>query len=497
MDTLDGQRAVLEALVQETEKAVDETQERLEMVGVELDDMCRRLGMGDSFQGWSTVCDDEGGSVDGRGDGSGLGPREFKALEGLSPVEARQLVTSLVEDATAAGIGDMLRREEAAKQMKVDHTRDMVRLSMLDSATDSNDAGDDNSSCFGSLSGVVPEEEGVTAGGSDGGGHRTPAGPSAEVLSDRTVGLGPVAANLFASPAPRHLSSRASWGGPRPSPRSGMPPSPISSRDACEASANRRLSGQHMDNIMARQRQLELGAEAEKKRLEKLVERNRVLSQDLQRERAERQRVQARLVTAERGAEGLEAESLRDTIAALEGVWGELGVAHDQRLGLMGAVASGVLREAEAQLEEARDERVSLGAKIGSLREDLGSLWAMLGKLGDMDATNQSISDKPLRAQAEELSKLVLSASEEVSAGAARRAKLRSAASAAVRVLDLPDEDIGSELASLLNESKFTLPRALSGDEEMVALSLGENQGGIKGGGTGPERQRGDAGPFF
>ncbi|CAM9338179.1 unnamed protein product, partial [Ectocarpus sp. 12 AP-2014] len=117
MDTLDGQRAVLEALVQETEKAVDETQERLEMVGVELDDMCRRLGMGDSFQGQSIVCDDESSSVDGRGDGSGLGPREFKALEGLSPVEARQLVTSLVEDATAAGIGDMLRREEAAKQV--------------------------------------------------------------------------------------------------------------------------------------------------------------------------------------------------------------------------------------------------------------------------------------------------------------------------------------------------------------------------------------------
>lgn len=48
----------------------------------------------------------------------------------------------------------------------------------------------------------------------------------------------------------------------------------------------------------------------------------------------------------------------------------------------------------------------------------------------------------------------MLSASEEVSAGAARRAKLRSAASAAVRVLDLPDEDVGSELARLLNEVK-------------------------------------------
>lgn len=49
-----------------------------------------------------------------------------------------------------------------------------------------------------------------------------------------------------------------------------------------------------------------------------VVERNRALTQDLQRERAERQRVQARLVAAERGAEGLEAESLRDTVAALE-----------------------------------------------------------------------------------------------------------------------------------------------------------------------------------
>lgn len=48
---------------------------------------------------------------------SGLGPREFKALEGLAPVEARLLVTSLVEDATASGIGDMLRKEEASKQV--------------------------------------------------------------------------------------------------------------------------------------------------------------------------------------------------------------------------------------------------------------------------------------------------------------------------------------------------------------------------------------------
>eukprot|EP00903_Cladosiphon_okamuranus_P005837 g5778.t1 len=498
MDTLDGQRSVLEALVQETEKAVDETQERLEMLGVDLDDMCRRLGMGDSFQGRSTVAEDEGG------DGSGLGPREFKALEGLTPVEARLLVTSLVEDATASGIGDMLRKEEASKQaaemaelkdknksmkdelfrlsqrysrrmsmMKVDHTRDLVRLSMLDSAAgESNDATDDNSSCFGSLSGgaTVPEEEEEEEA------PRTPSGPTEPPLSDRVAGLGPVAANLFASPAPRQVSCRASWGGPRPSPRSGIPPcapSPISSRDACEASANRRLSGQHMDGLMARQRQLELAAEAEKKRLEKVVERNRALTQDLQRERAERQRVQARLLAAERGAEGLEAESLRDTVAALEGVWGELGVAEDQRLGLLGTVASGVLREAEAKLEEARDERVSLGAKIGSLKEDLASLWAMLGKGDGVDAAAEAISHKPLRAQAEGLSKLVVAAGGEVCAGTSRRAKLRSAASAAVRVLELEDKNIGPDLSTLLNQTAFVLPRALIGDPGMVALSAG------------------------
>ncbi|CAN0423866.1 unnamed protein product, partial [Discosporangium mesarthrocarpum] len=34
-------------------------------------------------------------------------------------------------------------------------------------------------------------------------------------------------------------------------------PSPISSRDASEAAANRRLSGQHADYILANQRQLE------------------------------------------------------------------------------------------------------------------------------------------------------------------------------------------------------------------------------------------------
>lgn len=49
-----------------------------------------------------------------------------------------------------------------------------------------------------------------------------------------------------------------------------------------------------------------------------MVDRNRALTQDLQRERAERQRVQARLVAAESSSEGMEAESLRDAVAALE-----------------------------------------------------------------------------------------------------------------------------------------------------------------------------------
>ena len=43
-----------------------------------------------------------------------------------------------------------------------------------------------------------------------------------------------------------------------------------SSRDACEASANRRLSGQHLENVMARQKQLEHAADVERKRLEKV-----------------------------------------------------------------------------------------------------------------------------------------------------------------------------------------------------------------------------------
>ena len=64
--------------------------------------------------------------------------------------------------------------------MKVDHTRDMVRLSMLDSAGDS---AEDSSSCFGSFSGLVPEEEEQAA----------PSTPleQAEAFPDRAGGLEP------------------------------------------------------------------------------------------------------------------------------------------------------------------------------------------------------------------------------------------------------------------------------------------------------------------
>lgn len=49
-----------------------------------------------------------------------------------------------------------------------------------------------------------------------------------------------------------------------------------------------------------------------------VVERNRALTQDLQRERAERQRVHTRLVAIENGVEGASAESLRDAMVELE-----------------------------------------------------------------------------------------------------------------------------------------------------------------------------------
>ena len=68
-----------------------------------------------------------------------------------------------------------------ARQMKVDHTRDMVRLSMLDSAGDS---AEDSSSCLGSFTGLVPEEEEEQAAPS------TPL-DQVEAFPDRVGGLEP------------------------------------------------------------------------------------------------------------------------------------------------------------------------------------------------------------------------------------------------------------------------------------------------------------------
>ena len=42
---------------------------------------------------------------------------------------------------------------------------------------------------------------------------------------------------------------------------------------------------------------------------------------------------------------------------------------------------------------------MSLGAKVGSFREDLRSLWEMLGKSGEVSQVSESLAEKPLRAQ--------------------------------------------------------------------------------------------------
>ena len=52
-----------------------------------------------------------------------------------------------------------------------------------------------------------------------------------------------------------------------------------------------------------------------------------------------------------------------------QGVWGELGVAEDQRLGLLDTVASGVLREAEAKLEEVGGREGERGTRAERERE--------------------------------------------------------------------------------------------------------------------------------
>ena len=49
---------------------------------------------------------------------------------------------------------------------------------------------------------------------------------------------------------------------------------------------------------------------------------------------------------------------------------------------------------------QARDESLSMGAKVGSLKEDLRALWAMLGKGSEEEATvAESLAGKPLRVQ--------------------------------------------------------------------------------------------------
>lgn len=49
---------------------------------------------------------------------------------------------------------------------------------------------------------------------------------------------------------------------------------------------------------------------------------------------------------------------------------------------------------------QARDERVSVGAKLGSLREDVRALWDMLGNSSEEEeAVVNSLEGKPLRVQ--------------------------------------------------------------------------------------------------
>lgn len=49
--------------------------------------------------------------------GGVLNARELKALEGLTGKEAQMLISALVDDLTACGIGEMLRVQEADKQV--------------------------------------------------------------------------------------------------------------------------------------------------------------------------------------------------------------------------------------------------------------------------------------------------------------------------------------------------------------------------------------------
>lgn len=77
----------------------------------------KRVGKGGFDSPCGTAGESGDASIDSPGGGGGvLGTREFKAVEGLIPKEARLLVTSLVDDMTSAGIGEMLRLQEADKQ---------------------------------------------------------------------------------------------------------------------------------------------------------------------------------------------------------------------------------------------------------------------------------------------------------------------------------------------------------------------------------------------
>lgn len=67
----------------------------------------------------------------GGGGGGVLASREFRAVEALNPREIRLLITSLMDDITSSGIGDMLRLQEADKQVGQRRGRAYCRCSGL------------------------------------------------------------------------------------------------------------------------------------------------------------------------------------------------------------------------------------------------------------------------------------------------------------------------------------------------------------------------------
>lgn len=108
--------------------------------------------------------------------------------------------------------------------MKVDHTRDMVRLSMLDSVGDSTEDG----SGLGSLSGPLPEGNdaeseaaaaagtpvaAVTPSGAEGALERTPGLGRGEALEE-WIGLGWIgSSSIEVVPSPSWSMHRGSFGG--------------------------------------------------------------------------------------------------------------------------------------------------------------------------------------------------------------------------------------------------------------------------------------------